>query len=105
MADGPLPVVVSRGVARVTIDHPPTNLVDGVFLKGLLEFLDRFENDDEVRVAVFASADPDFFLMHGDVRGILSMPTGSYVPAVAAQCGGGRLRASAHESPGLHRGD
>ena len=104
MAEGPLLVVVSGGVARVTIDHPPTNLVDGVFLKGLLEFLDRFENDDEVRVAVFASADPDFFLMHGDVRGILSMPTGSYLPAVqpnAAAVGFERLRTSRLVSIGV----
>jgi enoyl-CoA hydratase/carnithine racemase len=81
MTEGPLKVSVSGGVATVTIDHPPTNLVDGVFLKGLIELQQEVEHDDDVRVLLFISADPDFFLMHGDVRGILSMPTGSYVPA------------------------
>ncbi len=30
---------------------------------------------------VFRSADPDFFLMHGDVHGILAIPPGEHVPA------------------------
>jgi enoyl-CoA hydratase/carnithine racemase len=58
----------------VVIDHPPLQLVDGGFLNGLREVLDRAELDDAVRVLVFESADPDFFLMHGDVAGILRMP-------------------------------
>ena len=29
---------------------------------------------------LFRSADPDFFLMHGDVEAILAMPTGQYAP-------------------------
>jgi len=33
-----------------------------------------------VRVLVFGSADPDFFLMHGDVEGILAIPPGSFSP-------------------------
>jgi enoyl-CoA hydratase/carnithine racemase len=81
MTAGPLRVDVAAGVATVTIDSPPTNLVDGTFLHGLIEVLAQYEADDDVRVLVFTSADPDFFLMHGDVRGILSIPTGSYVPA------------------------
>jgi enoyl-CoA hydratase/carnithine racemase len=72
---------VSAGVADVVIDHPPTNLVDGVFIGALLGLLDELEPDDAVRVVVFRSADADFFLMHGDVHGILAIPTGKYVPA------------------------
>ena len=30
---------------------------------------------------MFSSADPDFFLMHGDVHGILAIPPGEHVPA------------------------
>ncbi len=104
MTDGPLHVAVSGGVATVTIDHPPTNLVDGVFLNALIELQDKVENDDDVRVLLFTSADLDFFLMHGDVRGILSMPTGSYVPAVepnAAAVAFERLRTSRLVSIGV----
>jgi enoyl-CoA hydratase/carnithine racemase len=73
---------VTAGVAEVVIDHPPSNLVDGPFIGALFGLLDRLEGDDGVRVVVFSSADPDFFLMHGDVHGILAIPRGRHVPAV-----------------------
>jgi enoyl-CoA hydratase/carnithine racemase len=81
MPDGPLRWEVAAGVAHVVIDHPPSNLVDGAFVGGLSGLLDELERDDGVRVVVFTSADPDFFLMHGDVRGILAIPPGEHVPA------------------------
>jgi enoyl-CoA hydratase/carnithine racemase len=86
-AYGPLGVTVARGVASVTIDHPPTNLVDGAFVGALIQLLDACDADDTVRVVVFSSADPDFFLMHGDVAMILAAPSPSApvtAPNVAA---------------------
>jgi enoyl-CoA hydratase/carnithine racemase len=80
---GPLRAEVVAGVADVVIDHPPTNLVDGTFIVGLVALLDALEADDSVRVLVFSSADADFFLMHGDVHGILAIPVGSSAPADA----------------------
>ncbi|HEX4016674.1 MAG TPA: enoyl-CoA hydratase/isomerase family protein [Frankiaceae bacterium] len=71
---------ISAGVATVTIDHPPTNLVDGAFITALIEVLERTEPDPSVRVLLFRSADPDFFLMHGDVEQILAIPAGQYAP-------------------------
>src|ERR1700729_1087991 len=71
---------ISAGVATVTIDHPPTNLVDGAFIAALIEVLERTEPDPDVRVLLFRSADPDFFLMHGDVEQILAIPTSQYAP-------------------------
>jgi enoyl-CoA hydratase/carnithine racemase len=97
MSGGLLQVARSDGVATVTIDHPPTNLVDGAFITALVGLLEELEPDPDVRVAVFASADPDFFLMHGDVNSILAIPTRSYVPAVkpnAASAAFERLRTS-----------
>jgi enoyl-CoA hydratase/carnithine racemase len=79
--DGPLRCEVSAGVAEVVIDHPPTNLVDGPFIGALMALLEDLEADDAVQVVVFTSADPDFFLMHGDVHGILAIPPGEHVPA------------------------
>jgi enoyl-CoA hydratase/carnithine racemase len=83
MATGPLRSVTAAGVADVVIDHPPTNLVDGVFIGALSALLDDLEVDDAVSVVVFSSADPDFFLMHGDVQGILAIPQGAPVRATA----------------------
>jgi enoyl-CoA hydratase/carnithine racemase len=71
---------IEAGVATVTIDHPPTNLVDGEFIGGLIALLAAVEADPEVRVLLFRSADPDFFLMHGDAAMIAALPAGDYVP-------------------------
>ena len=78
---GPLRLEPADGVGWVTIDHPPTNLVDGGFIGGLVALLADVDAEHAgpapaVRVLVFRSADPDFFLMHGDVNGILAIPTG-----------------------------
>jgi len=81
VADGPLRHEIASGVAEVVIDHPPSNLVDGAFIGALIALLDALEGDPAVRVVVFRSADPDFFLMHGDVHSILAIPEGPHVPA------------------------
>ena len=83
MASGLLRCEVADGVADVVIDHPPTNLVDGTFIGALAGILDDLHADDTVRVVVFSSVDPDFFLMHGDVHGILAIPPGTPTAATA----------------------
>jgi enoyl-CoA hydratase/carnithine racemase len=78
---GPLRVECEAAVAIVTIDNPPTNLVDGPFIAGLGSLLDQIDAVDRsaerVNVLVFLSADPDFFLMHGDVALLAEMPSGN----------------------------
>ncbi len=76
----PLVVQIDAGVATVTIDHPPNQLVDGAFIGALITLLETVEPDPDVRVLLFRSADPDFFLMHGDVELILTIPAGPHVP-------------------------
>jgi enoyl-CoA hydratase/carnithine racemase len=68
-------------VVLVTIDHPPSNLVDRGFLVALAGLLEWTDADNSIKSLVFRSADPDFFLMHGDVEAILRMPTGAHEPA------------------------
>lgn len=51
-----------------TFDHPPINLIDPDTVAELSALLARMETDPELRVIVFESADPDFFLAHYDVR-------------------------------------
>ncbi len=88
---GPLKVATDGSIVIVTIDHPPTNLVDGPFIMALLALLDALAAlaaESDVRVVVFRSADPDFFLMHGDVESLLGIPVHDHetatVPNVAA---------------------
>jgi enoyl-CoA hydratase/carnithine racemase len=63
-----------RGVAFVTINHPPMNLLDVPLVKELSNFLDEAQSDDAVRVIVFESADPEYFLAHYDVQDVLTRP-------------------------------
>jgi enoyl-CoA hydratase/carnithine racemase len=69
-----LRVQVSRGVAWVTIDHPPINLFDVRLFLELDRVVNELAADDEVRVIGFQSADPDFFIAHADVSWILTLP-------------------------------
>jgi enoyl-CoA hydratase/carnithine racemase len=69
------------GVAFVTIDHPPINLLDGALITDLNRLYDVVADDDDVRVVVFRSADADIFIAHADVAMIAAMPR---EPATAA---------------------
>jgi enoyl-CoA hydratase/carnithine racemase len=63
-----LTVAVADGVATVTLDHPPLNLMDGVLLPSLRGFVRQVRDDADVRVIVFQSADDEFFSAHGDMH-------------------------------------
>jgi enoyl-CoA hydratase/carnithine racemase len=63
-----LRIAVADGVATVAIDNPPLNLSDGTLLPSLRRFVAQVRDDADVRVIVFESADPDFFIAHGDTR-------------------------------------
>ena len=58
---------VERGVAWITIDTPPINLFDTATVQVLLALAERAAADDAVRVAVFQSANPEFFVAHFDI--------------------------------------
>ena len=64
-------VAVDAGVAFATIDNPPVNLLDAKLMTELGGFAEAVAADGDVRVIVFQSADPDFFVVHGDMNFIL----------------------------------
>ncbi len=72
MTDGALRTTRSGAVVTVTINIPPHNIVGAELVGGLFGLLPELEADESVAVVVFRSADPDFFLMHGDVEAILA---------------------------------
>ena len=74
---------MSGAVVEVVIDHPPGNVVDGALVAGLASLLADLEGRGEVTVAVFRSADPDFFSMHGDVELLVAVPASE--PTTAAE--------------------
>jgi enoyl-CoA hydratase/carnithine racemase len=70
-----LRVRLERGVAFVTIDHPPLNLFDLTLVQEMARLGDLLAADEAVRVVVFESANPDFFIAHADVEFIRRLPT------------------------------
>jgi enoyl-CoA hydratase/carnithine racemase len=69
-----LKIRIERGVAFVVIDHPPINLFDVALMQEIDGFGREAEADDAIRVIVFSSADPDFFIAHADVSLIQQLP-------------------------------
>jgi len=67
-------VVVDAGVAWATVDNPPVNAITMELFFELTRLAEIVQADDEVRVLVLKSANPDFFLAHFDVEAILRFP-------------------------------
>jgi enoyl-CoA hydratase/carnithine racemase len=58
----------SRGYCRVTFDHPPINTITATTVVELAELVGLIEEDPDLNVVVFDSANPDFYLAHYDVE-------------------------------------
>lgn len=63
---------------RAVFDYPPFNVVDATLYEGLQNLLARMDVSPGLRVVVFESAIPDFYLAHFDLTG----KTGNIVSAV-----------------------
>jgi enoyl-CoA hydratase/carnithine racemase len=55
------------GVLFAEIAAPPMNLLGPELVRDLVSLIHRAEADDAVRVLVFRSADPDYFISHVDL--------------------------------------
>ncbi|QPP06275.1 enoyl-CoA hydratase/isomerase family protein [Streptomyces bathyalis] len=66
----------TRSLWRVTFDSPPINLVSPEMLIELPELVDKMEAASGLRVAVFESANPDYFLNHYDTSRVAETPKG-----------------------------
>lgn len=80
-----LKVRIDQGVAWITIDHPPINLFDMALIQDMDRVGQELEADDDVRVVVLQSANPDFFIAHADVTLIQQLPKD--VPPRSTQLG------------------
>ena len=58
----------SPSYCRVTFDHPPINTITATTVAELAELVGLIEQDPDLNVVVFASANPDFYLTHYDVE-------------------------------------
>ena len=57
-------------VLSAAIAAPPMNLLGPELVRDLVSLIQRAEADDAVRVLVFKSSDPDYFISHVDVTRI-----------------------------------
>lgn len=76
---------------RVIFDNPPLNVVDRAVFEALQDLLARMDASPALRVVVFESANPEFYLAHYDMSGRsgsitqaagrsgLSIPTDTFV--------------------------
>jgi enoyl-CoA hydratase/carnithine racemase len=55
------------GALFATIDSPPMNLLGPELVRDLVSLIERAEADRAIRVLVFKSADPDYFISHVDL--------------------------------------
>jgi enoyl-CoA hydratase/carnithine racemase len=53
---------------RVTFDHPPINTITATTVAELAELVGLIEQDPDLNVVVFDSANPEFYLAHYDVE-------------------------------------
>jgi enoyl-CoA hydratase/carnithine racemase len=70
------------GVLGVVIDAPPMNLIGPELVRDLVALLGVLESDQETRVMVLESADPDYFVPHVDLTKVAAYT------AEAAKAGG-----------------
>ena len=106
---------VSRGYCHVTFDHQPINTITAATIAELSELVGLIEADPNLKVVVFASSNPNFYLAHyddqhdpGQTLALGNGPTGlhawldllvrlSRAPVVSIACIRGRARGAGSE--------
>ncbi|MFX1326244.1 MAG: enoyl-CoA hydratase/isomerase family protein [Promethearchaeota archaeon] len=69
-----LRIRIDRGVLFATIDNPPINLLNNNLYGEFGKLAMAVSRDENVKVIVFDSADPDYFICHYDVKLLLEYP-------------------------------
>ncbi len=72
--------VDDRGIATLTIDNPPINLLSRDVFIEIAKASADLAVSDEVRAVVLRSANPEWFIAHFDVEAIQQMPADQPAP-------------------------
>lgn len=73
---------INAGFWRVVINNPPLNLMDPELFAALRILLDTINQEPELKVIVFESANPDHFIAHLDsprIKEVPSIPGGASI--------------------------
>lgn len=69
-----LTVHINAGIATLSLNHPPINLLDGDMAADLDSATRQLESDESVRVVVIESQVPDFFIAHSGLARVGAGP-------------------------------
>lgn len=59
---------IKNGVVNITLDNAPVNTLSGKLIKELKQLLHDLSTDKNVKVIIFDSINPDFFIAHVDIH-------------------------------------
>jgi len=59
---------IKNGVANITLDNAPVNALSGKLIKELKQLLHDLSTDKNIKVIIFDSINPDFFIAHVDIN-------------------------------------
>lgn len=59
---------IQEGIATITLDNAPVNALSGRLMRDLLQTLKLLATREDVKVIVFDSANPEFFVAHVDIN-------------------------------------
>lgn len=65
---------VEAGVAFVTIDNPPMNMINMAMIFEFVRLVELVEADNDIRVVVLQNNNPDYFIAHFDVTDLDNIP-------------------------------
>ncbi|MGE9312366.1 enoyl-CoA hydratase/isomerase family protein [Niabella sp. CJ426] len=68
--------VISESYWKVSINNPPVNVFDPEFSVQLRDLMDQLEANEQLKVVVFESANPDFYVAHAELVNIFEFPKG-----------------------------
>ncbi|WP_343617133.1 enoyl-CoA hydratase/isomerase family protein [Flavobacterium sp.] len=68
---------ITNGYWKITFNNPPINMFDTEFSKQLMTVMDELESNENLKVVVFESENPDFFVAHVELLNVGNFPKGT----------------------------
>ncbi|MDQ0593635.1 enoyl-CoA hydratase/carnithine racemase [Chryseobacterium ginsenosidimutans] len=67
----------TEGYWKIVINNPPVNVFDPEFSVQLRTLMEELEANENLKVVVFESANPDFYVAHAELVNIFEFPKGT----------------------------
>lgn len=67
---------ITESYWKIAINHPPVNVFDPEFSVQLRTLMDELEANENLKVVVFESSNPEFYVAHAELVNIFDFPKG-----------------------------